>query len=43
VFDAPYCSQPIAVARGELLRRTYKSLTSSAADDPFATCCQPGT
>jgi uncharacterized protein (TIGR00290 family) len=40
VFDAPYFSQPIAVERGELVRRTYQSPTGSAgsgaADDPFA-------
>lgn len=28
VFDAPYFSQPIAVVRGELVRRTYQSPTS---------------
>ena len=38
VFDAPYFSQPIAVVRGEVVRRTYQSPTGSSggADDPFA-------
>jgi uncharacterized protein (TIGR00290 family) len=40
VFEAPYFSQPIAVERGEVVRRTYQSPTgtasSGAADDPFA-------
>jgi uncharacterized protein (TIGR00290 family) len=37
VFDAPYFSQPIAVARGEVVRRTYQSPTGSSGgdSDPF--------
>lgn len=40
VFDAPYFSQPIAFAKGELVRRTYAPPAGSAANgevgDPFA-------
>ncbi|RZK14788.1 MAG: diphthine--ammonia ligase [Hymenobacter sp.] len=38
VFDAPYFSRPIAVVRGEVVRRTYQSPTgnSGGVDDPFA-------
>jgi len=38
VFDAPYFSQPIAVERGEMVRRTYQSPTgnSGGEDNPFA-------
>ncbi|HET9506144.1 MAG TPA: diphthine--ammonia ligase [Hymenobacter sp.] len=38
VFDAPYFSQPIAVVRGEVVRRTYQSPSGNdiGKDDPFA-------
>jgi uncharacterized protein (TIGR00290 family) len=38
VFDAPYFSRPIAIVRGEVVRRTYQSLNGNdaGADDPFA-------
>ncbi|RTQ46624.1 adenine nucleotide alpha hydrolase [Hymenobacter gummosus] len=34
VYDAPYFSQPIAVQRGELLRRTYQSPAAATDDEP---------
>ncbi|RZK11577.1 MAG: ATP-binding protein, partial [Hymenobacter sp.] len=38
VFDAPYFSRPIAVVRGEVVRRTYQSPTGNSGgdNDPFA-------
>ena len=39
VYDAPYFSQPIAVRRGELVRRTYQPNASAAEADDAATDC----
>lgn len=39
VYDAPYYSRPIAVQRGELVRRTYQPAAAAATDDDHSNDC----
>ncbi|OON69597.1 adenine nucleotide alpha hydrolase [Hymenobacter sp. CRA2] len=40
VYDAPYFSRPIAVQRGEKVRRTYQPTAAPDAEDATADCCR---